>query len=174
MERLFLATINTDYTRFLRKYDNKVSINYDDKEGRKYIGILFKVEDLLYFAPLSSPKPKHTKMKDNLDFMKIKNGKWGCINFNNMIPVRQGEYKKVDIASFINNDITKNYGKLLNNQLLWCLNKENLIIKKAKRLYSSYKKNQIPEFIKKRCCDFPLLEKVSLKYIKPKDEKGVN
>lgn len=39
----------------------------------------------MYFAPLSSPKPKHLKLKSKLDFLKIDNGKLGAIN--NMLPV---------------------------------------------------------------------------------------
>lgn len=53
---------------------------------KKY-GILFKIDTFEYFAPLSSPKLKHIKMKNTLDFLKIKNGELGAINFNNMIPV---------------------------------------------------------------------------------------
>ena len=45
---------------------------------------LFKIEDCEYFAPLSSPKPKHKKMKNTIDFLKIKNGELGAVNFNNM------------------------------------------------------------------------------------------
>ena len=45
-----------------------------------------------YFAPLSSPKQKHLKMKNDIDFYKLSNGKLGAINFNNMIPVPDGSY----------------------------------------------------------------------------------
>lgn len=35
-----------------------------------------------YFAPLSSYKPKHEKMKNGLDFIKV--GNYAVININNM------------------------------------------------------------------------------------------
>ena len=50
-----------------------------------------------YFAPLSSPKPKHKNMKNTLDFFKIKNGELGAVNFNNMIPVNKNNYSLVDL-----------------------------------------------------------------------------
>ena len=37
---------------------------------RPYIGVLFEVDNSKYFAPLSSPKPKHLKLKTKLDFMR--------------------------------------------------------------------------------------------------------
>ena len=40
-----------------------------------------------YFAPLSSPKEKHSRLKNTLDLLKIDGGKFGVINFNNMIRV---------------------------------------------------------------------------------------
>lgn len=50
-------------------------------------GILFTVNGFHYYAPLTSPKPKHLQMKNQIDFLKINQGQWGAINFNNMIPV---------------------------------------------------------------------------------------
>ena len=41
----------------------------------------------MYYAPLSSPKEKHIKLKPKLGLLKINYGKYGVINFNNMIPV---------------------------------------------------------------------------------------
>ena len=49
-----------------------------------------------YFVPLSSPKEKHLKMKNTLDFLKLDNGKLGAINFNNMIPVTGNNYTLVN------------------------------------------------------------------------------
>ena len=38
------------------------SIDFNYKENRPFIGVLFQVENCKYFAPLSSPKLKHLKM----------------------------------------------------------------------------------------------------------------
>lgn len=48
-----------------------------------------------YFAPLSSFKPKHKKMREGVDFIKIKD--YSVININNMIPVPEGCYRLVDV-----------------------------------------------------------------------------
>ena len=59
--------------------------------GRKYIGVVLEVNGLSYFAPLSSFKLKHKKMKEGVDFIKIKD--YAVININNMIPVPKGRRK---------------------------------------------------------------------------------
>ena len=56
---LKIVRINTDYCDYLRKFDNKVAYNKNEKELRPFIGILFKIETCKYFAPLSNLKPKH-------------------------------------------------------------------------------------------------------------------
>lgn len=59
-----------------------------EKELRSFIGIVFEINNCEYFASLSSPKEKHLKMHNTLDFVKIDNGKFGAINFNNMMPIQ--------------------------------------------------------------------------------------
>ena len=44
-----------------------------------------EINGFYYFAPLSSFKSKHKKMKESVDFIKIKD--YEVININNMIPV---------------------------------------------------------------------------------------
>lgn len=97
MNELVLVKLDVNYCNYLRKFDSKVPYNYDKKLLRPFIGVLFEVNNCLYFAPLSSPKAKHLKMKDNIDFLKIKNGKLGAINFNNMIPVTNKNIVKIDL-----------------------------------------------------------------------------
>ena len=94
---LKIVRVNSNYCDYLKKYDNKVAYNKNEKELRPFIGILFKIEMCEYFAPLSSPKPKHKNMKNTLDFFKIKNGELGAVNFNNMIPVNKNNYSLVDL-----------------------------------------------------------------------------
>ena len=94
---LEIVCINSKYCDYLRNFDNKVIYNFNGKEMRPFIGILFKVNDCEYFAPLSSPKSKHKQMRNTLDFFKIKDGELGVINFNNMIPVNKDSYKLIDL-----------------------------------------------------------------------------
>ena len=51
-QNLKLITIDYKYCDFLRQFDNKVVKNNDDKKDRPFVGILFKVNNLNYFAPL--------------------------------------------------------------------------------------------------------------------------
>lgn len=67
------------------------------KELRSFIGVLFRVNQNEYFAPLSSPKEKHKRLRNTLDLIKIENGKYGVINFNNMIPVTSNNYEEIDL-----------------------------------------------------------------------------
>ena len=94
---LKIVRVNSDYCDYLRESDNKVAYNKNEKELRPFIGILFKIDTCEYFAPLSSPKPKHKKMKNTLDFFKIKGGELGAVNFDNMIPVADNNYTLVDL-----------------------------------------------------------------------------
>ena len=72
------------YCDYLRKSDPCVPYTMDQKEARPFIGIVLTLNDYDYYAPLTSPKPKHLHMKNQVDFLKINGGVWGAINFNNM------------------------------------------------------------------------------------------
>ena len=70
--RLRIYEIKNEYIQFLSKYQNHVFIQKNGKNKRKYIGIILKINGMNYFAPLSSYKDKHKKMKETIDFQKIK------------------------------------------------------------------------------------------------------
>ena len=73
------------YIKYLRKFDKIVP--YNKAHTRPYIGVVYKYNGVNYFAPLSSPKPKHITMNEiALDISKINDGIWGIVNLNNMIP----------------------------------------------------------------------------------------
>lgn len=55
MENLILVRLDSQYCNYLRQFDKKVPYNYDKKELRPFIGVLFEVNECKYFAPLSSP-----------------------------------------------------------------------------------------------------------------------
>lgn len=155
---LEIVKINSEYCDYLRKYDNKVSYNKDEKELRPFIGILFHINNCEYFAPLSSPKRKHKNMKNTIDFFKIKDGELGAVNFNNMIPVDKESYSLVDLNKKSVTSAELKYQKLLTEQLNW-LNAHYFQIKnKSFKLYTLYNNNKLPQNIKERCCNFKLLE----------------
>ncbi|MBP3635785.1 MAG: type III toxin-antitoxin system ToxN/AbiQ family toxin [Bacilli bacterium] len=161
---LKIVKVNPNYCDYLRSFDNKVSYNNYGKELRPFIGILFKIDKCEYFAPLSSPKPKHLNMKNTIDFLKIKEGELGAVNFNNMIPVCSNNYELINLNGQPITSLEKKYQKLLKEQLAW-LNENSIQIKnKSQKLYNLYKGNKLSNNIRKRCCDFILLEEKCIEY----------
>ena len=67
----------------------------DRKAIRPFVLIVFSVNSIHYYDPLTSPKPKHLHMKSQIDFLKINSGEWETINFDNMIPVHPFCLKKL-------------------------------------------------------------------------------
>lgn len=160
-----LYTISSNYLNYLRKIDYRIPQEHTGTLQRPFIGILITDNKHNYFIPLSSPKPKHAKMKNSVDFQKIgAHGEYGAINFNNMFPVpaNPGVYSQIStvlISGLSAEDIQ--YRQLLINQLTW-LNIQsnfNVILKKAKFLHNSYLKGTLKKKVCDRCCDFALLEK---------------
>ena len=112
-----------------------IAYNKYDKELRPFIGILFEIDSYKYFAPLSSPKDKHKKMRNMIDFLKIKNGELGAVNFNNMIPVTNKNYYLIDLNRKTSKSEEIKYQKLLNEQLNWLNSHYNQVKNKSFRLY---------------------------------------
>ena len=152
---LEIVRVDSDYCDYLRQFDNKVAYNKHEKELRPFIGILFEIETCKYFAPLSSPKPKHRRMKNMIDFFKIKDGELGAVNFNNMIPVTDKNYEL-------------KYQKLLKEQLSWLNAHYRQVKNKSFKLYQLYNSGKLPDNMKLRCCNFKLLEEKCLEYNKVK------
>ena len=110
--------VDAAYCDYLRESDPCVPYTMERKSIRPFVGIVFSVHNVHYYAPLTSPKPKHLHMKNQVDFLKINGGEWGAINFNNMIPVHPGSLTKVEMKIFETDspqDIA--YKNLLSNQL---------------------------------------------------------
>lgn len=166
MENYKLVTINSKYCDFLRKFDYRVTYNTKEKETRPFVGILFEIGEYKYFAPLSSPKPKHLKMKNNIDFYKIDSGKLGAVNFNNMIPVPDTEYNVINVNKKNYTYFDEVYQNLLRNQLRWLNRNGKGLRKKAKMLYNKRINNKLTNSLKNRCCNYKLLEEKINEYNK--------
>ena len=156
-----IVNIKKEYLEYLYTFDNKVPKEHIDSRKRPYIGIVFTIDDILYFAPLSSPKPKYKRLNNKIDFYKLKNGKLGAINFNNMIPVTENVIMPIDI----NNEPNKQYKRLLQSQIAVLNRIQNDIRKKAYRLYDKYVNNKLDTTTRSRCCDFKLLESKLFDYL---------
>lgn len=68
--RLNLYSIDMKYIRDLSRVDDNVmSVSpQEHKENRPFVEIIVILEEKQYCIPLTSPKPKHDKMKNDLDF----------------------------------------------------------------------------------------------------------
>ena len=165
---LKIVKIDYHYCDYLRNFDSRVPYNAGRKELRPFIGILFIIEKCEYFAPLSSPKEKHKTIRNTLDLIKIKNGEYGVINFNNMLPVTKNNYEEINLNTTSNNKNEVRRINLLNNQLRWLNTNKKQIFQKSKLLYDLYKNNKLKSNIKDRCCNFLLLEEQCQEYNKVK------
>ena len=160
--RLSFYLADTAYIEYLRTFDHKVPIN-DKRDGsriRTLIGIVLQLNDLKFYAPMSSPKPKHLTMKDLQDLVKIDGGALGVINLNNMVPINDSNVFKIDISNYpIHNQSDVKYVELLKDQLTWCnisVNKEK-IVEKALKLYGVILSGKARPELVNRCCEFSLL-----------------
>ena len=160
------------YIRDLSKADDKImSVSpQEHKENRPFVGIIVVLENKKYCIPLTSPKEKHKKMKNDVDFSKIldKNQNIiGALNFNNMIPVSYTLITPIDITP--KRSDTPNeciYKTPLNNQLDWCNDNYDNITKKANKLYEFVTKTPEKSYnLVSRCCDFQKLEKILEKWL---------
>ena len=116
-----LYTIENEYLDYLSNYDDKVPTEHDEHK-RPYVGVVIQQGDVKYFAPLSSPKPKHLTMPNNmLDCIKLSGGRLGVVNLNNMIPAPEETLNEVILPSLEEIEVIskerKNYMFLLRNQL---------------------------------------------------------
>ena len=165
MEKLHWYIVDKKYIEYLKNFDDKIQ-NVDYKLNLKpFIGIVIKINNFDYYVPISSPKPKHYKMKDGIDFIRVKhqNRILGVLNLNNMIPILDKyvtilKYKEIEKYRFFKSEEQKNlYISLLNIELK-CINlKYEEIKRKAMKLYLERLNNKNSR-ISQRCCDFKFLE----------------
>lgn len=125
---------------------------------RKYIGVVLHINELDYFAPLSSAKKKHKYMEEGLDFIRVKN--YAVINLNNMIPVPVSVCKQVDFSKEKN----PKYRDLLRAEYRYIKMIRERIWKNARLLYNHKIKNVDSTPLAKRCNDFGLLEEKCREY----------
>lgn len=160
MNKLRLYRIDINYIKYLYQFDKKVQYNFkkndDYTERRVYLGIVLKVNEFNYFVPLEHPRTAHKNLKNNIFILKIHNGKYGMLGFNNMIPVNDTELINFDI-----NGENEKYKQILISQYRFCNKHIKEIQTKALETYNRSQKNK---FLKKVCCNFKLLEEKLTKY----------
>ena len=164
-----IVYIDSAYTDYLRKVDNRVSFNKNITYQRPYIGILFSIGKKEYFAPLTS-SGKNNKlidkpMPESVTFFPLDKCRLGGINLNNMIPVVKSVYWLVDL-------------NILTTDKKWQVNKKNMlrktirfirkhresIIIKSKFLYNLSAQGKLFGNRKEITCDFKRLEEAAKKW----------
>lgn len=87
-EALAFYTVDEAYADYLVPHTPQLfrSARVSQAYSRKYVGVVLAVGGHDYFAPLSSFKDKHRRMKNGLDFVKVKD--MAVVNLNNMFPCR--------------------------------------------------------------------------------------
>ena len=160
-----LYYIDDDYNEYLRDIEKSIYITTHNYK-RPYAGIILTINNLDYYVPLSSWKPKHEKMKDSITFMKIGNNKTSVLNFNRMIPVPYEKVSIIDTKIYQSDDIdTIKYKHLLQSQLKWLNNNSDKIEKTAKNLYNIITSNSKNDRLRSYCNDFVQLENRYEQYI---------
>ncbi len=159
MDNLKLYEISSAYIDYLVPYVPHLFQNKQagQQNERKYIGVVLSVNDMDYFAPLSSFKEKHRRMQEGLDFIKIRN--YAVINLNNMFPVPAGQYSYVDISKERN----PRYKSLLLAEYRYIKSVQERIRKNAAILYR-LKISGSESALTRRCNDFAKLETLCLQY----------
>lgn len=154
MENLKFYEVNPEYIDYLIPIAPHLFRNKKPGQNneRKYIGVVLNINEFEYFVPLSSFKAKHKKMKEGLDFIKIKN--YAVINLNNMFPVPSSERRYVNISEVENFQ----YKNLLLSEYRYIKAIQEKICKNAKTLYYLKLKDGNSTSLAKRCNDFSSLE----------------
>lgn len=97
MDAINLYEIDSKYIQYLSAFEEHLFRNKKLSKvfTRKYIGVVLKINGFDYFAPLSSFKPKHKRLSETKDFIKV--GTLAVINLNNMFPAPMQICKQVVI-----------------------------------------------------------------------------
>ena len=134
------------------------------KDSRPFVGIVVICEEKQYCIPLSSPKEKHKTMKNGVDFHRIldTDGKLiGVLDFNNMIPVRDDVLMEVDLKVHPkDSQEMKRYKNLMIDQLSFCRQNQDILVKKAEKLYKMVGRKNGSGPLKRRCLKWSKLEQI--------------
>ncbi len=180
MKRLRLYTIDADYLKYLFDVDDRVMYWEGDtyKTDRKYIGVVLKINNFEYFAPLSSPKANDYIYKKGVKQVKKniipivrlvtdKGHLLGKIKLSNMIPVKSEHITLYDIEG----EPDKKYKSLIVKEMI-CIRKcKDEITKNALVLYNQKSKGYKNINYLNDTLDFKSLEAACLNYKKQSDNE---
>jgi len=165
MNQLQFYHVDTAYIEYLDKFQKHIWENEEKGRVRPYVGLIMEIDGFKYFAPMTSPKPKHASIDEDIDLKKIfyKGQLTGVINLNNLIPVDDKNIEIVDMEQL--QTVDPKYCDLLNNQILVIRKRHEEIIQDANLIYKIKTRNYNGYVgLKKRCYDFKKLEEKCMEY----------
>ncbi len=146
--------VDKEYINYLKQFD-------------PHVGILLTIGRFNYYVPISSAKPKHSKMSNSLDFHKLQDNTtkylYTVLNINNMIPVpdeciTQLKYNHIEeFRSFVNEKEKTDYIYLLQKEKALIDQAQDILQNKAMKLYKKCI-SKPDSSLATRCCDFMILE----------------
>jgi len=165
MDRLQFYYVNAKYVSFLRdKYDPRVpkTILPHYKHEKFFVGVVFKINNLDYFAPVSSYQDINPV---TFNIRGQGNRVISSIRLNYMFPVVDGVYKSLPIETF-----TTTYKLICYNELRYCNKHRAEILELAKNIYNKMSSNDFVDEAEKRlymkmCCNFKKLERGARAFI---------
>lgn len=164
------CSVDEDFMDYLRNCEPRIpKTDYGADKYKPFYGVLFEINDLAYVTQISSPKPRHERMKNSLDFIKLyDNGDLlAVVNLNYMFPTQKDRFSIVSYSniesfrSFADDNEKNAYIGLLKKEKNEIL-KSN-ILAKAQKLYT-FKYDFPDNNISQRCLDFKDLEEKCKSY----------
>ena len=166
MKDLNFYTVDLDYVRFLKEaeiikrgFSRVPDMDYGPNHKEKFLcGIVLAINDWDYYVPVSSYK---IQKPDNF-LIYAKTGRVvSSLRFNYMFPVP----KELISERIITTEPDTSYRTLLLQELQYCIKNQTTIRKLAERTYRRVLLGKNPGLVA-NSCDFCLLEKQSLIYVK--------
>lgn len=166
MEELLFYTVDSNYIKYLSKFEKHISYNKDEiGHSRPYLGIVLKIEDYEYFVPLYSYKEHYEKYKNNPSFFFVydrKNKPLAIIKFSAMIPVP----KDISVTRLLEySEQDKKYKNLIAAEYRYVNSNKEEIYKRANKMYVAVTKHK-RNFLQTIACNFKMLEEKSLQFSK--------
>lgn len=173
--------INKSYIDFLRENVTDKIMHWDSPNYNhpKYcLGVVFKINGLNYFAPISSIKEKQLSDQDGLflnDYFEklsfpiqvehLHHGRIvASIKFNYMFPIHHADCCYVNTGKFSEYGFENSYKIFVDKQYSYCLKHRDSIRKMASEVYNKAV-NRIDNF-HNHCLDFLLIEQAYQEWIK--------
>ena len=165
--------INETYIEPLQIIDSDVRISTGEKSTRPYVGVVFTIQDRLFFAPLSSPakfpntlnsndlkiaKAKKSNIEKRRLSIKVINNKHVhlCnVIIGKIIPVPSSQISEISINNLLSSTVSseRKYGDLFQKEYYAINAMKDTIYDKALRFYTKSITNTLPKHNKTHCVD---------------------